>query len=59
MKVSPVEADRPRNILPESTVKRLSRSFMRPQGPGDTLTNPKAILLLGAHKSEVNISSEV
>jgi len=53
IKVSAVEADRPRNISPESTVKRSVKPYMRPQGPGDVLTNSKAILLLGAHKSEV------
>ena len=59
MKVTSVEADRPRNISPEPTAKRFVKPYMRPQGPGDTLTNPKAILLLGAHKSEVYIPCEL
>lgn len=53
MKVSSVEPDRPRMTTPELILKRTARLKPRPQGAADSLTNPKTILLLGAHKSEV------
>jgi len=57
MNITSIAPERPRNTSPELTVKRTARQKYRRQGPGDDLTNPKAILLLRGHKAEVQISN--
>ncbi|KAF5384996.1 hypothetical protein D9615_001189 [Tricholomella constricta] len=52
-KNTPSDADRSVNILPDPMSKKLAKPKTRPQGPGDDMTNPNAILLLPGHKTEV------
>jgi transducin (beta)-like 1 len=59
LKVSSVGSDRLYNPSLEAFVKRTAKPKTRPQGPGDEATNPKAILLLEGHKSEVQIFSDM
>lgn len=43
------------NIVAEPLPKKVSKSKYRTQGPGDDTTDPRAILLLPGHRTEVRI----
>jgi transducin (beta)-like 1 len=45
------------NGLPESISKKPAKPRLRQQGPGDDTTNPKSVLLLTGHKTEVGLAT--